>query len=240
VYDFLTFVDSLDQALEDDAQMLAEHTRMRVHDALCAVAANSRDVLQIRQALLDDLTAAPAPCRTVALAELHTIAAYLFGNNGAAREGFRETGVESDLMLDELGWLAYNPYRYAAGGLCDHVGPTIEHMSAVFGLEVVMVLSWPVTDGGCPICCYLDDHMPEEPLLCDHAAEPTESLDVLVEDEARRVLLEALTAAYQDIHAVLDRDQPTANRLSRTYRRLAIALRTMGSSGGEALAAATC
>jgi hypothetical protein len=59
----------------------------------------------------------------------------------------------------------------------------------------------------------------------------------IVEGESRRVVLEALTAAYQDVHAVLDEREPSAHRLSRTYEKSGVALRPVGSSGGKALEA---
>jgi hypothetical protein len=142
----------------------------------CWPAATPGNVLQIRQALIDDLVVAPAACLRVALAEGHAAAAYLFGSNESARDGFGHT-VESELVAEELVALACNPYRYAAGELCDHVGPTVEHPSAVFGLALVMILWWPVEDDDCPICCYLDfdvpdfeDEMPAEPLPRDGTA----------------------------------------------------------------------
>ncbi|MCW2675267.1 MAG: hypothetical protein JWR70_307 [Modestobacter sp.] len=83
---------------------------MRVHDALCGAVAVSRDARQIRQALIDDLTAAPTACLPAALAELHAVAVFLFSSSAQARGGFRHTGVESQLMEDELAALAYKPW----------------------------------------------------------------------------------------------------------------------------------
>ena len=99
------------------------------------------------------------------------MAAFLFSSSDQARGGFRHTGVESQLMEDELAALAYNPYRYAAGGLCDHAGLMYEHLAAAFGPALVMALWWRAGDDACPICTYLDDHVPDEPLLHDCAAE---------------------------------------------------------------------
>jgi hypothetical protein len=175
VYDFLTFTQTLDLASQDDAGVLAEDTRIRVQDALCGVAEIPDDVLEIRQALIDDLTAAPAACLPVALAELHAITAYLFGRSDEAWTSFRRSGVEGQLMADELAALAHNPYRYVAGGLCEHAGSMIEHLATVFALVRVMVLAWPVE--GCAICSYFDcdgldfdDEVDDEPLLNDRTA----------------------------------------------------------------------
>jgi len=84
VYDFLTFIEPLDPTSEDDARLLAEHTPMRVHDALCGITRAPGDARQIRQGLMDELTAAPAACLPVALAELHAVAAHLFGGSDPA------------------------------------------------------------------------------------------------------------------------------------------------------------
>jgi hypothetical protein len=159
MYDFLTFIKPLDPTSEDDAQVLDEHTSMRVQEALCGVAAAPCDAPQIRQSLIDDLSAAPAACLPGALAELHAIAAYLFGGSDPAWTSFRGQGAERQLMAEELAALARNPYRYVAGGLCDHVESTVEHLEAVFELVLAMLLAWP--DGGCPICRYFDCELPD-------------------------------------------------------------------------------
>jgi hypothetical protein len=162
----------MDLTSEDDARVLAEHTRMRVQDALCGVAEIPGDVLEIRQALIDDLTTAPGACLPVALAELHAIAAHLFGRSHPAWTSFRRPGMEGQLMADELAALAHNPYRYVAGGLCDHAASMVEHLVTVFELVQVMVRACP--GGGCPICFYFDceildfdDDLLNEPLLGD-------------------------------------------------------------------------
>jgi hypothetical protein len=152
---------------------VADYARMRVQDALCDLAAAPGRALEVRQALVDELIDAPPACLPVALGELHAITAYLYGTSEVARTGFRRTGVEGEAMFDELAALAYNPFRYAAGGLCDHDRPAVEHLKAVFGMAVVMDLSWPTAEEGCPICCYLADHVPDEPLLCDHPEDVT-------------------------------------------------------------------
>jgi hypothetical protein len=178
VYDFRTFTQTLDLASQDDAGVLAEHTRTRVQDALCGVAEIPGDVLEIRQALIDDLTAAPAACLPVALAELHAITACLFGRSDEAWTSFRLPGVEGRRMADELAALAHNPYRYVGGGLCEHAGSMVEHLATVFALVQVMVLAWPVE--GCPICSYFDcdglgfdDEVDDEPSLDDRTATAT-------------------------------------------------------------------
>ena len=175
MYDFLTFINHLYPTSEGDAQVLAEHTRMRVQDALCGVAEIPGDVLESRQALIDDLTATPAACLPVALAELHAITAYLFARSDRAWTVFRRPGLEGRLMADELTALAHNPYRYVAGGLCEHAGTTVEHLATVFALVHRMLLASPVE--GCPICSYFDcdvlnfdDEVDDEPLLHDRAA----------------------------------------------------------------------
>jgi hypothetical protein len=74
-------------------------------------------------------------------------------------------------MADELAALAHNPYRYVAGGLCEHARSMIEHLATVFALAQVMVLAWPVE--GCPICSYFDCDgldFDDEPLLHDRTA----------------------------------------------------------------------
>jgi hypothetical protein len=170
VYDFLTLIKPLDPASENDAQALAEHVSMRVQDALCGVAEAPGDAQEIQQALIDDLTLAPAACLLVALTELHSVAAYLFGRSDRAWTAFRRPGVDGRLMADELAALGHNPYRYVTGGLCDHAASMPEHLVTVFELVQVMVRAWP--DDGCPICCYFDcevldfdDDLPDESLL---------------------------------------------------------------------------
>jgi hypothetical protein len=127
-----------------------------------AVAKFPGEALHIRQSLLDDIAAAPACCLTQAVAELRALAAHLWTSE-SARWGFGHTGVENDVMEDELWALADNPYRYAAQ---QHsmAGSTIDHLAAAFGLVLVMVLAWPAEDG-CPVCPFVDRDPSEELLL---------------------------------------------------------------------------
>jgi hypothetical protein len=82
-------------------------------------------------------------------------------------------------MADELAALAHNPYRYVAGGLCEHAGTMVEHLETVFALVHRMVLAWPVED--CPICSYFVcnglefDHRTDTGVSggCAHCGAPT-------------------------------------------------------------------
>jgi len=60
-------------------------------------------------------------------------------------------------------------------------------------------------------------------------------LDDIIADEANRVLLEALSASYRNVHDNLDLLPPGNAELSGTYTLLARALRLLGSSGADAL-----
>ena len=53
--------------------------------------------------------------------------------------------------------------------------------------------------------------------------------------EALRVLLEALTASYLNLHDILDLLRPDSAELSSTLTAVAHALRLLGSSGAQAL-----
>ena len=65
-------------------------------------------------------------------------------------------------MEDELWALAGNPYRYAAQQNSIG-GSTVEHLAAVFGLVLVMILAWPAEDGY--LVCPFADSDPSEELL---------------------------------------------------------------------------
>ena len=162
MYDFQTIMSMCDLTGAHGIQALSGHTRTRVLGAVHAVAEFPGEALQIRQSLLDDITAAPADCLTQAVAELRALAAYLWTDE-SARWGFGHTGVENDVMEDELWALAGNPYRYAAQ---QHsiAGSTVEHLAAIFGLVLVMILAWPAEEG-CPVCPFADKDPSEELLV---------------------------------------------------------------------------
>lgn len=161
--DFQTILSACDLTATHGVQALTGHTRTRILDAEHDMAELPGEALQIRQSLLDDIAAAPADCLTQAVAELRALAAYLWTADESARWGFGHTGVESDVMEDELWALAGNPYRYAAQ---QHsiAGSTVEHLPAVFGLVLVMALAWPA-ENGCPVCPFVDSDPSEELLL---------------------------------------------------------------------------
>ncbi len=160
--DFQTILSACDLTSAHGGQALAGHIRQRVLDAVHAVVEFPGEALQIRQSLFDDITAAPAGCLTQAVAELRALAAYLWTNK-SARWGFGHTGVENDVMEDELWALADNPYRYAAQKN-SMAGSTVEHLAAAFALVLVMVLAWPAEDG-CAVCPFVDSDPSEELLL---------------------------------------------------------------------------
>ncbi len=160
--DFQTILSAYDLTAAHGVQALAGHIRRRVLDAVHAVAESPGEALQIRQSLLDDITGAPAGCLTQAVAEFRALAAYLWTNE-SARWGFGHTGVENDVMEDELWALADNPYRYAAQQHSS-AGSTVEHLAATFGLVLVLVLAWPAEDG-CPVCPFVASDPSEELLL---------------------------------------------------------------------------
>ncbi|MQA35299.1 hypothetical protein [Modestobacter roseus] len=164
---FLPRVARLHSTADTGATTFTEATQMGMYDALCGISREPRRAGELHQALLDDIAAAPAECLTQALAELHALAAFLV-NHDVALHGFCHTGVESLTMWNELAFLMSNPYRYAAGR-CDHAGPTLEHLRAVAGLVMVMVIAWPAEEDGCPVCCFLvEDHGPEDFVLPPH------------------------------------------------------------------------
>jgi hypothetical protein len=164
VNDFLPRVARLHPTADIGATTLTEETQVRVYDALCGISDEPSRALELRQALIDDIAAAPAECLPQALAELHALAAFLI-NHDVALHGFCHTGVESTTMWNELAFLLSNPYRYAAGQ-CDHAGPTLEHLQAVAGLVLVMVMAWPAEEDGCPVCCFVvEEHGPEDFVL---------------------------------------------------------------------------
>jgi hypothetical protein len=143
------------------SQALAGHIRKSVLDAVHAVAEFPREALQIQQSLLDDITAAPVGCLTQAVAELRALAVYLWSNE-SARWGFGHTGVESDVMEDELWALADNPYRSAAQQHST-AGSTVEHQAAAFALGLVMALAWPARTAA--RCARSSTATPSEDLL---------------------------------------------------------------------------
>lgn len=68
----------------------------------------------------------------------------------------------------------------------------------------------------------------------DRGERPVTS-EGIIDCKSHGIVFDALTAAFQDIYAVQDRRKSTAYRLSRTFDKLALALRAMGSSASEAL-----
>jgi hypothetical protein len=164
VNDFLTRAARYDLTTASGARVLAEETHVRVHTAMCDISDEPSRALEIRQALMDDMAAAPAECLPHALAELRALAAFLI-NNENVLHGFCHTGVESTTMWDELASLVSNPYRYAAGR-CDHAGAPLERLQAVAGLVMVLVMTWPAEENGCPVCCFVvEEHGPEDFVL---------------------------------------------------------------------------
>ncbi|SOC47828.1 hypothetical protein SAMN05660748_1062 [Blastococcus aggregatus] len=165
--DFLPRVARLHPTADIPATSPTEETQVRVYDALCAISSEPSRALELREALIDDIVAGPAECLPQALTELHALAAFLI-NHEVALHGFCDTGVESTTMWNELSSLMSNPYRYAAGQ-CDHVGPTLEHLRAVAGLVMVMVMAWPAEVDGCPVCCFVvEEHGPEDFVMPPH------------------------------------------------------------------------